>query len=111
MTVAFVSFFFKQKPAYVLRISDWSSDVCSSDLWQRHQLALDHLIAERYRPAHPQALLLRSSDLVADALPGDFALELGKRQQDVQRQPPHAGSRVECQIGRASCRERVCQYV
>src|SRR3546814_1722537 len=25
-------FFFKQKPAYDLRISDWSSDVCSSDL-------------------------------------------------------------------------------
>src|SRR3546814_9285867 len=25
-------FFFKQKTAYVLRISDWSSDVCSSDL-------------------------------------------------------------------------------
>src|SRR3546814_1983489 len=25
-------FFFKQKPAYGLRISDWSSDVCSSDL-------------------------------------------------------------------------------
>src|SRR3546814_7934923 len=24
--------FFKQKPAYELRISDWSSDVCSSDL-------------------------------------------------------------------------------
>src|SRR3546814_3328907 len=30
-------FFFKQKTAYELRISDWSSDVCSSDLavlWQ-----------------------------------------------------------------------------
>src|SRR3546814_8822047 len=25
-------FFFKQKTAYELRISDWSSDVCSSDL-------------------------------------------------------------------------------
>src|SRR3546814_9266584 len=25
-------FFFKQKPAYEMRISDWSSDVCSSDL-------------------------------------------------------------------------------
>src|SRR3546814_6944286 len=25
--------FFKQKTAYELRISDWSSDVCSSDLW------------------------------------------------------------------------------
>src|SRR3546814_5443876 len=27
-----VVFFFKQKTAYELRISDWSSDVCSSDL-------------------------------------------------------------------------------
>src|SRR3546814_11956793 len=28
-------FFFKQKTAYELRISDWSSDVCSSDLDRR----------------------------------------------------------------------------
>src|SRR3546814_152413 len=28
----FVFFFFKQKTAYEMRISDWSSDVCSSDL-------------------------------------------------------------------------------
>src|SRR3546814_1434631 len=28
-------FFFKQKTAYEMRISDWSSDVCSSDLRQR----------------------------------------------------------------------------
>src|SRR3546814_9896109 len=28
-------FFFKQKTAYEMRISDWSSDVCSSDLDQR----------------------------------------------------------------------------
>src|SRR3546814_1459101 len=28
----FCFFFFKQKPAYEMRISDWSSDVCSSDL-------------------------------------------------------------------------------
>src|SRR3546814_8526422 len=32
-------FFFKQKTAYVMRISDWSSDVCSSDL--QHPLAVD----------------------------------------------------------------------
>src|SRR3546814_3293278 len=31
--VVFVFFFFKQKTAYEMRISDWSSDVCSSDLW------------------------------------------------------------------------------
>src|SRR3546814_6408689 len=30
--VIFYVFFFKQKTAYELRISDWSSDVCSSDL-------------------------------------------------------------------------------
>src|SRR3546814_10596960 len=30
--VMFVVFFFKQKTAYEMRISDWSSDVCSSDL-------------------------------------------------------------------------------
>src|SRR3546814_8924166 len=27
-------FFFKQKTAYEMRISDWSSDVCSTDLWK-----------------------------------------------------------------------------
>src|SRR3546814_9233379 len=30
--IVFICFFFKQKTAYEMRISDWSSDVCSSDL-------------------------------------------------------------------------------
>src|SRR3546814_2403592 len=30
-------FFFKQKTAYEMRISDWSSDVCSSDLRDRYR--------------------------------------------------------------------------
>src|SRR3546814_2569070 len=34
MCVLCVFFFFKQKTAYEMRISDWSSDVCSSDLVQ-----------------------------------------------------------------------------
>src|SRR3546814_5938488 len=34
-----VSFFFRQKTAYEMRISDWSSDVCSSDL-DHHLLEL-----------------------------------------------------------------------
>src|SRR3546814_1901132 len=33
----FVFFFFKQKTAYEMRISDWSSDVCSSDLKKMKQ--------------------------------------------------------------------------
>src|SRR3546814_2118702 len=37
-----VVFFFKQKTAYEMRISDWSSDVCSSDLLasERHRITL-----------------------------------------------------------------------
>src|SRR3546814_7195776 len=33
----FCVFFFKQKTAYEMRISDWSSDVCSSDLNRLHR--------------------------------------------------------------------------
>src|SRR3546814_1077666 len=40
-------FFFKQKTAYEMRISDWSSDVCSSDLLAdregRHRNSAGHL--------------------------------------------------------------------
>src|SRR3546814_20363208 len=32
LAVSYLCFFFKQKTAYEMRISDWSSDVCSSDL-------------------------------------------------------------------------------
>src|SRR3546814_3156920 len=32
--IVFYFFFFKQKTAYEMRISDWSSDVCSSDLYK-----------------------------------------------------------------------------
>src|SRR3546814_12232801 len=35
-------FFFKQKTAYEMRISDWSSDVCSSDLPDQAADARDH---------------------------------------------------------------------
>src|SRR3546814_7301988 len=33
-----IFFFFKQKTAYDMRISDWSSDVCSSDLIGHHRI-------------------------------------------------------------------------
>src|SRR3546814_8753489 len=39
-------FFFKQKTAYEMRISDWSSDVCSSDLDRgEHRVGQQHLVA------------------------------------------------------------------
>src|SRR3546814_2055503 len=41
-------FFFKQKTAYEMRISDWSSDVCSSDLPHRGVgSVVDHHPAQR----------------------------------------------------------------
>src|SRR3546814_19415912 len=52
-----VFFFFKQKTAYEMRISDWSSDVCSSDLEEpahaSHRLAQKMASRKRrqlYRP-------------------------------------------------------------
>src|SRR3546814_3173302 len=36
-------FFFKQKTAYEMRISDWSSDVCSSDLLRQHVFLVDRI--------------------------------------------------------------------
>src|SRR3546814_5330131 len=36
--VYYFFFFFKQKTAYEMRISDWSSDVCSSDLGFSHEM-------------------------------------------------------------------------
>src|SRR3546814_4622050 len=46
-------FFFKQKTAYEMRISDWSSDVCSSDLVRRAGGAVS--------PASPNKRLSSSS--------------------------------------------------
>src|SRR3546814_1030125 len=40
-------FFFKQKTAYEMRISDWSSDVCSSDLDQDRAALACHLVIDR----------------------------------------------------------------
>src|SRR3546814_9863311 len=42
-------FFFKQKTAYDMRISDWSSDVCSSDLGTWGNMAFQALKALEYK--------------------------------------------------------------
>src|SRR3546814_7335443 len=47
-------FFFKQKTAYEMRISDWSSDVCSSDLFQKWlAYPLTPYISTEVRLRHP----------------------------------------------------------
>src|SRR3546814_1887349 len=57
--ICFLFFFFKQKTAYEMRISDWSSDVCSSDLLGEIRGLDDHPAAGaapwRVGLARPQA--------------------------------------------------------
>src|SRR3546814_13968410 len=53
-------FFFEQKTAYEMRISDWSSDVCSSDLGEAFLIAREHehpgeVDRQRERMARPRA--------------------------------------------------------
>src|SRR3546814_15755597 len=55
-------FFFKQKTAYEMRISDWSSDVCSSDLGRVEQIGE---IAELVADLRDDAILLRDRPAAA----------------------------------------------
>src|SRR3546814_5092534 len=102
---------FKQKAAYDIVICDWSSDWCASDL-----LFLPSLL-----PAWPISLLpLRQSAVVVL-----LRLKPSLRLQSQPCYPPGELPVVSAwskrwdswfqlhfvQIGRASCRERVCQYV
>src|SRR3546814_3492826 len=50
--VEFFFFFFKQKTAYEMRISDWSSDVCSSDLRLYHR-GFPQAHRTQHGPRHP----------------------------------------------------------
>src|SRR3546814_11944200 len=52
-------FFFKQNTAYEMRISDWSSDVCSSDLTECQQGSDGRADAVRYATDRPAAICAR----------------------------------------------------
>src|SRR3546814_4579718 len=94
--VDFSFFFFKQKTAYEMRISDWSSDVCSSDLAGADEqlVIVDHIGA---------------ADRGDDPLREAFGVT--RRGNIVEHDGEFVAAEAAAQIGRASCRERVCQYV
>src|SRR3546814_8913286 len=100
----FYFFFFKQKTAYEMRISDWSSDVCSSDLRPRRGGAGPDV-------GRTSRLITGTSERLSQ--PSASSLNrLGDRFEGRM----HLGVRLRIglrhiEIGRASCRERVCQYV
>src|SRR3546814_6064114 len=99
-------FFFKQKTAYEVRISDWSSDVCSSDL--HRTLAGLAVRGDPFAMRRQLGLDLRRQ--LGLALAVDGTLQVGAGQIDIgEIDAAQVGAAQE--IGRASCRERVCQYV
>src|SRR3546814_14293515 len=97
-----------------MRISDWSSDVCSSDLKARQPDAKGVLEAEIDQQRRGE----RGDDGGAVALlqqPGIAEDEKGAAEHEADQQDeavagPHDRQKRR-EIGRASCRERVCQYV
>src|SRR3546814_8377965 len=101
-------FFFKQKTAYEMRISDWSSDVCSSDL----QLVDFAAILEAEAAQYPSRKfrIQRERDKFR---PPPFNVKLGEDAAQRFSDRNYAKSlrilRGGYKIGRASCRERGCQ--
>src|SRR3546814_5459179 len=103
-----VFFFFKQKTAYEMRISDWSSDVCSSDLAAERRLRHTKFQREsgsRFRGrliAHARTAHQASHELPlsgagsARAAPAyaSAARKLRGPSQDIRSQHPSASSGV-----------------
>src|SRR3546814_3496804 len=102
-------FFFKQKTSYDMRISDWSSDLCSSDLIAE---GLFNLFGGTIGPA------MEMADAITASTEGFVGWTEGI-QQSGQLNSFLRGSNeilgtlvgIITKIGRASWRERVCQYV
>src|SRR3546814_9837886 len=98
-----------------MRISDWSSDVCSSDLRERERpgerlgrarklaVAAEHAVAGEQGHGGGAG---REAALHRQRFPHWIAFVLGEAEGVLARRAEGGA-----EIGRASCRERVCQYV
>src|SRR3546814_16384587 len=97
-----------------MRISDWSSDVCSSDLPRKGFGGMRVFVGHAIDAHQMRIMTLRDRSRTATYA---FALGCGveengdispDRQQGLRSSSLRLSS---IKIGRASCRERVCQYV
>src|SRR3546814_21139231 len=127
--------FFKKKTAYEMRISDWSSDVCSSDLFGGKVSffipALNEMdlsfYAMKYNSRLPVISGISKSSYAAPSETGRYFIEYpddiplygvsfnttvgpwaAQGEYSLKVDQP---LQVDDEIGRASCRGRVCQYV
>src|SRR3546814_14824050 len=97
-----------------MRISDWSSDVCSSDLAND----LSHIRGDR-RPVGEDVVPYPEAEEGAEHAVQEHGDQQGDHEvtsaTTTSQREVMATRQASCgscvQIGRASCRERVCQYV
>src|SRR3546814_17907220 len=124
-----IFFFFKQKTAYEMRISDWSSDVCSSDLRFRRFERSNPLSLNDFAPVKSWRNQKGSKNnerrekvkvcfqMLFQQLCAHFNVTgiMAVTVTSIVSLANQARSTVHAthwdQIGRASCRERVGQYV
>src|SRR3546814_11547322 len=104
-----------------MRISDWSSDVCSSDLLTAgHVMGLgggvDDLVDRLHGEVEghelddgPEAVHRRADAEAGEAVLGDRRVDHAARAELVEQAQAHLVGALE--IGRGSCGERVCKSV
>src|SRR3546814_8775841 len=99
-------FFFKQKTAYEMRISDWSSDVCSSDLHRRRADVVERTVVaattEAVEPVDHHHVEI-GHVFVGHAV--DVAGEVARGRVDLRSEERRVGK--ECV---STCRSRLSPY-
>src|SRR3546814_7366523 len=104
-------FFFKQKTAYEMRISDWSSDVCSSDLLRDDAAGVVGIDHQREKAG----IVLRRPDVAALARQesaGLLCYELAELRRRLNP-GPQVGRSEERRVGKecvSTCRSRWSPY-
>src|SRR3546814_2962343 len=95
-------------------ISDWSSDVCSSDLWKSTILWQPIWVISIIPTLRQMRLTSPQCQIYYQRIPRwkhCIRTFLAKNVMNRFLHDQQHNISLKCQIGRASCRERVCQYV
>src|SRR3546814_17623995 len=94
----YVFFFFKQKTAYEMRISDWSSDVCSSDLKRKARQAGPSIASVcRAQPAGGGACCSGAATVPTSSSPSSSSSDASTR--SIACRLPSAGRRIRVTPG------------
>src|SRR3546814_3698751 len=99
-----IFFFFKQKTAYEMRISDWSSDVCSSDLPAGLKQA-QQLPEPIFTPSTKAAVGDHDQNVSFDAVVDAVGADLANQVRDARSEERRVGK--ECV---STCRSRWSPY-